>query len=226
MSQTPPPDTGTRQTTTQSPIQTPTQAQNDHLNAQAAVLLNEFHAKTHRLISTELSNDFHCTICSEPYLRGDRPEVPIRLLNCGHIFGMNCTLKWLSPVSRGGHNSCPNCRTPIFGEWDKMDFPAAREIAPARTRRRRRGGRSVAPIEGAPVANPNINGAPTRVPPVTRSGSNPYGGFPAYPRTATLLPAGFPIAIRARRTAVTAGPVDATVRTVRSSTPPPGRRVW
>lgn len=121
------------QTPGPSPNPDQLQAQNERLNAQAAVLLNEFLAKTRRLVSSELENDLHCTICSETFLRGDNPEVPIRL-DCGHIFGMNCILKWLSPVSRNGNNSCPNCRAPFFDDWDKMDFPEPRQIAPARRR--------------------------------------------------------------------------------------------
>lgn len=124
------------QTSEPSSVQGQLQVQNEHLDAQAAVLLNEFLAKTRRLVSSELRNDMICTICSEPFLRGDNPEVPV-MLDCSHTFGMNCILKWLSPVSRNGNNSCPNCRKPIFNDWDKMDFPAPHPIVPARRRRTR-----------------------------------------------------------------------------------------
>ena len=117
------------QAPTQDADEDQSQAHNDQLNAQAAVLLNEFLAKTRRLVSTELGNDVTCTICSEPFLRGENPEVSV-MLDCGHIFGIGCILKWLSPVSRNGNNSCPNCRKTIFSDWDEMDFPSPRPIAP------------------------------------------------------------------------------------------------
>ena len=110
------------------------QAQNDQLNAQASVLLHEFLAKTRRLVASELDNDMNCTICSEPFLRGDNPEVPVRL-DCGHIFGMSCILKWLSPISRAGNNSCPNCRKAVFHDWDKMDYPAHHDDVTTRSAR-------------------------------------------------------------------------------------------
>lgn len=128
-------------TSTQNPTQAPNrapatnsvqdhlQAQNEHLNAQAAVMLTEFVTKTRPLVASDIHNDMLCTICSEPFLRGDNPEIPVRL-HCGHIFGMNCILKWLSPVSRNGNNSCPNCRKPIFDDWDKMNFPPPQRRAP------------------------------------------------------------------------------------------------
>ena len=115
------------QTSAPNPAQGDPHAQDEYLNAQAAVMLNEFLTKSRQLVATEVSNDMLCTICSEPFLRGDNPEIPVRL-HCSHIFGMNCILKWLSPVSRNGKNSCPNCRKPIFDDWDKMDFPAPRRL--------------------------------------------------------------------------------------------------
>ena len=138
------------------------EAENEHLNAQAAVLLNSFLAKTRRPFASELENDMSCTICSEPFLRGSNPEVPVRL-DCGHIFGMNCILKWLSPVSRNGNNNCPNCRHPVFDDWDKMDFPAARPMRPIR-----RGAIS--------AASPQVNSTPIRASPDTVSAADVSGG--------------------------------------------------
>lgn len=136
MSQTPPSPSDSQdrpqpRTSTQNPpnqtaainsVKDHLQAQNEHLNAQAALMLTEFVTKTRPLVASDIHNDMLCIICSEPFLRGDNPEVPVRL-HCSHIFGMNCILKWLSPVSRNGNNSCPICRKPIFDDWDKMNFP-------------------------------------------------------------------------------------------------------
>ena len=121
------------QTTPPSSNQNRLQAENEHLNIKAAVLINAFHAKTRQPVASELKDDMSCTLCSEVFLCGSNPEVPVRL-DCGHIFGTSCILKWLSPASRDGKNSCPVCRKPVFDDWDKMDIPAPREPAQA-TRR-------------------------------------------------------------------------------------------
>lgn len=129
------------QNTSQAPNQTPginsvqdhLQAQNEHLNAQAAVMLTQFLSKIRLLLASDIHSDVLCTICSEPFLRGDNPEIPVRL-HCGHVFGMNCILKWLSPVSRNGNNSCPNCRKPIFDDWNKLNFPPPQRSAPLAAR--------------------------------------------------------------------------------------------
>ena len=115
-------------------VQDQLQAQDEHLDAHAAVLINQFLGKTRQLVTSELGDDFQCTICSEGFLRGENPEVPIKL-DCGHVFGMNCILKWLSPLSRSGNNSCPNCRAKLFDDWDRTDFPAQESSASRRRRR-------------------------------------------------------------------------------------------
>ncbi|KAM0794912.1 hypothetical protein BDR22DRAFT_637998 [Usnea florida] len=109
------------------------QAQDEHLDAHAAVLINQFLGKARRVATSELGGDFRCTICSEGFLRGENPEVPIRL-DCGHVFGMSCILKWLSPLSRSGNNNCPNCRAKIFDNWDSADFPIQENSASRRRR--------------------------------------------------------------------------------------------
>ena len=115
------------QTETPAPssVQDQLHAYNEQLTARASNLLDEFLSKTRRLRSSELGNNLTCMLCSESFLRGTNPEVPIRL-DCGHIFGMSCILKWLSPVWVHGNNSCPCCRNPFFHDWDKMDFPLLR----------------------------------------------------------------------------------------------------
>ncbi|CAD6563526.1 MAG: hypothetical protein ASARMPRED_000015 [Alectoria sarmentosa] len=229
MSQTPP-TTGPRQPDLQTqPIQPPARvptpppapnsaAENEHLNARARVLLSEFLAKTQRPVACELGSDddFQCTICSTPFLRGGNPEVPVRL-ECGHVFGMNCILKWLSPVSRSGNNSCPNCRKAIFEDWDKMDFPVSRRIAGPRRRA------VAAPVQGpgmnpnadrAPAFDPHVDTEPTRAPPISviaadvsrgqRGPSDPPWAFdfPEYIRSGRAAP-----------TTVNFEPVDVTVTT-------------
>ena len=112
---------------------------NEQLSAPTAVLLNEFLSKTRPLSSSERNSidkdDAICTLCFEPFLFGKNPEIPIKLKGCGHIFGMNCILKWLSPFARKGHNSCPECREPVVDHWDRIDLPAARHPARRRTTR-------------------------------------------------------------------------------------------
>ncbi|CAF9926201.1 MAG: hypothetical protein ALECFALPRED_003386 [Alectoria fallacina] len=229
MSQTPT-TTGPRQPDPQTqPTQTPAEvpspppapnsaAENEHINARARVLLNEFLAKTQQPVACELGNDddFQCTICSTPFLRGGNPEVPVRL-ECGHVFGMNCILKWLSPVSRNGNNSCPNCRKAIFEDWDKMDFPVSRRIAGSRRRV------VAAPVRGpgmnpyadrTPVFGPNVDTEPTRAPPTTVIAADASRGQlgPLHPPWAL----DFPRYIRVGRpapTAVTTEPVDVTATT-------------
>lgn len=71
------------QMSTQSPApnsnQDQLQAQNEHLNTQAAYLLNVLLAETRRVVASELGGGMNCTICSESFLRGANLEVPIRL---------------------------------------------------------------------------------------------------------------------------------------------------
>lgn len=146
------------------------QAENERLEAQVAALINTFHAKTRPPVASELENDMSCTLCSETFLYGRNPEVPVRL-NCSHIFGMSCILKWVSPVSRNGNNSCPICRKPLFDDWDKMDFPAPRQPASAGSGITR-------------AANPQNNRTPARASPITISTAN----APRRERDATPYP--------------------------------------
>ena len=51
-------------------------------------------------------------ICASKYLkqRGDLPaEWPVRLEDCGHVFGNLCLERWLSE-----NDSCPGCRRQLF----------------------------------------------------------------------------------------------------------------
>jgi len=70
----------------------------------------------------DLRDESECHICKEPYLTGENPEFPIKLGNCGHVVGSNCVMKWLSPTSPTGRNSCSICRKPIFEGWDASDY--------------------------------------------------------------------------------------------------------
>ncbi len=229
-----------RQIPTQHPVHAPTpnpapnsaenqpEAQNGHLNALTAVLLNEFLSKARLPVASSLGNDMTCTICTEVFLHGENPEVPVRL-DCGHVFGMNCILKWLSPVSRNGNNSCPNCRRPIFDEWENINFPAARQSGlywmeggdgffriPVASRN----------VERGPVASSQVIVENTRTPPAGAATAGaadvPGDGRRELPYSpwARRLPAEFPRPIRARRTALTGvigEAVDATANTSSAS---------
>ena len=59
----------------------------------------------------------HCTICGEGF--ADSGELPVRL-PCNHVFGSECTMKWLSPFVKDRHTSCPMCRNHLF---DKSKVP-------------------------------------------------------------------------------------------------------
>lgn len=83
-------------------------------------LLKELLLKTRQSPFSELEEELSCTICTQPFITGDSPELPITL-PCGHHFGSACILKWLSPTSEHGNNSCPKCRAPIFDDWNAQD---------------------------------------------------------------------------------------------------------
>ena len=230
-----------RQIPTQHPVQAPTQnpapnsgedrtqSQNELLNALTAVLLNEFLSKARLPVASSLGSDMTCTICTEAFLRGENPEVPVRL-DCGHVFGMNCILKWLSPVSRNGNNSCPNCRRPIFDEWENVSFLAPRQSG----LHWMRGGHSFVRIpiasrnvERGPVPSSQFNTENTRAPPAATAGAAdvPRDGrrrLP-YPPWVRPLAAEFPRPIRARRSALTGvigEAVDASANTSSASATP------
>ncbi|KAM0801587.1 hypothetical protein BDR22DRAFT_888481 [Usnea florida] len=63
--------------------------------------------------SSDLHNTAECHICNEPFLTGQHPERPV-ILRCGHILGEGCILKWMSPLSRNGQNTCPLCRRTLL----------------------------------------------------------------------------------------------------------------
>ncbi|KAL2040640.1 hypothetical protein N7G274_006619 [Stereocaulon virgatum] len=84
--------------------------------------------KTRQPLLSDLDNDLKCHICHESFLSGDEPEVPTRL-PCGHICGQSCILKWLSPLSNQGKNSCPMCRQTIIEDWNRGPEHDAREGA-------------------------------------------------------------------------------------------------
>lgn len=90
-------------------------------NKTTASLLQEFMNKTSQPLLCDLKDDMECGICQLPFLSGESPEVPV-MLPCRHLYGTSCILKWSSPLSLTGNNSCPQCRRPIFDKWDRDDF--------------------------------------------------------------------------------------------------------
>lgn len=64
-------------------------------------------------------DDRQCNICTAPYRSGEDQERPIRL-PCGHVFGRDCILEWLSPFEKEYHNSCPTCRANIVASWEDI----------------------------------------------------------------------------------------------------------
>ena len=76
--------------------------------------------KTRQPLLSELDSDLKCHICHDPFFSGKEPEIPIKL-PCGHTCAQSCILKWLSPLSKEGKNSCPMCRKAIMDDWDR-DF--------------------------------------------------------------------------------------------------------
>ncbi|KAL8857397.1 MAG: hypothetical protein Q9178_006024 [Gyalolechia marmorata] len=52
-----------------------------------------------------------CPICQEDTLQIGGTEVPVKLMACGHVFGMTCLLTWtLDRVDAGAEAQCPCCR--------------------------------------------------------------------------------------------------------------------
>lgn len=80
---------------------------------QRMAILEDLLKKTSQPSFAELGHAVTCMICHEPYLSGDTPELPLKL-SCGHVTGSHCLLRWMSPLSANGSNSCPLCRTPIL----------------------------------------------------------------------------------------------------------------
>lgn len=76
------------------------------------LLLNEFLVNIGQPALGE-DEETSCYLCSDTYLSGDSPEFPIAL-SCGHKAGSNCVMKWLSPLSNSGHNSCPQVSSFLF----------------------------------------------------------------------------------------------------------------
>lgn len=49
-----------------------------------------------------------CSICYTPFWEkpeAGKPEAPVKLRSCGHVFGENCLNEWVQT-----NNSCPSCR--------------------------------------------------------------------------------------------------------------------
>ena len=82
-----------------------------------------------------------CHICMEPFTDGVLKELPV-LLPCGHIFGKDCMIKWLSSNGDKSPRSCPMCRAELlpqlpspslepwsdqFGGYERLRRPGDRE---------------------------------------------------------------------------------------------------
>ena len=76
------------------------------------------------LISLELDDlkkeDRTCAICLQPYRKGESQEIPLQL-PCGHIFGKECLLTWLTDIGNDDAHvaSCPMCRKECISEKRK-----------------------------------------------------------------------------------------------------------
>ena len=76
------------------------------------------------LISLELDElkkeDRTCAICLQPYRKGESQEIPLQL-PCGHIFGKECLLTWLTDIGKDDAHvaSCPMCRKECISEKRK-----------------------------------------------------------------------------------------------------------
>ena len=76
------------------------------------------------LISLELDDlrkgDNLCAICLQPYREGEFQEIPLQL-PCGHTFGKDCLVSWLSDIGNDGAHAacCPMCRKECISEKRK-----------------------------------------------------------------------------------------------------------
>lgn len=52
------------------------------------------------------------------------PDAPLKLIECGHIFGSNRIIRWTLAESGGkkNHHNCPLCRGPTLGERAKVEL--------------------------------------------------------------------------------------------------------
>ena len=58
------------------------------------------------------ADDTCCNICLDAYHVDKAKDSPLKLPNCGHIFGRECVESW---IDKNKHfPSCPMCRAPIF----------------------------------------------------------------------------------------------------------------
>ncbi len=84
-------------------------------NSALASIINDFHRACTFPPPTSLgteSENHTCPICQEDTLQTDGTEVPIKLIACGHVFGMTCLLtSTLDKVDAGAEAQCPFCRT-------------------------------------------------------------------------------------------------------------------
>ncbi|KAL2037635.1 hypothetical protein N7G274_009580 [Stereocaulon virgatum] len=92
----------------------PSAASESALDHRTKDLARRIHSSCSLPTGEELDSK-QCHICTQPFLTTRRPEIPIKL-NCGHIFGMACLLRWLNPLAGNGSNSCPLCRRPVLVE--------------------------------------------------------------------------------------------------------------
>lgn len=69
-----------------------------------------------------------CHICMESFTSEFVQDLPI-LLPCGHIFGKNCVVKWLTSDGDKSPRSCPMCRAELLPQlqlpslepfWDQL----------------------------------------------------------------------------------------------------------
>lgn len=91
-------------------------------------ILEEILNRTRQPLITEIK-DWACSVCHEPYMTGEAPELPL-ILPCGHIVGNACIMKWLNPLSVQRSNTCGECRAPILRSWNKNDFRTAGSAPP------------------------------------------------------------------------------------------------
>lgn len=66
-----------------------------------------------QIIDISETNDKTCPICYEDYLQNTSREFP-RKLPCGHTFGTECLLLWVSSRTSTSSVNCPICTKPII----------------------------------------------------------------------------------------------------------------
>lgn len=118
-----------------------------------------------------------CNICMENYVEikysEDKPKLehPVKMRQCGHIFGSGCLRQWLSD-----HNTCPACRSELDYVEEKVEDMSVRaRRGSVRSTGSNRNSRLSEDFHGLMLGS-----SPTARPPLRQPTAPPRSGYGAY----------------------------------------------